>query len=126
MMKKLLLSCCLFLASIGLATAAINLNTATEQELEGISGIGPAKAKAIVEYRKANGGFKSVDDLKKVNGIGDKIFEKVKGEVSVSGGAAAAAPAAPAAKAASSAAMSAEPAAKGKKDKAQSASSAKK
>lgn len=120
MIKKLLLSCSLFLAGIGMAFAAVNLNTASQQELEALNGIGPAKAKAIVEYRKANGGFKSVDDLKKVDGIGDKIFDKIKAEVAVSG--ASAAPVA--AKAAASAAKSEAAAPVAKKDKAQASSSA--
>jgi competence protein ComEA len=72
--------------------AAVNLNTATQQQLEEVKGIGPSKAKAIVEYRNKNGQFKSVDDLDKVKGFGKKSIDKLRSEVSVS----AAAPAAPA------------------------------
>ncbi|WP_371926504.1 ComEA family DNA-binding protein [Chromobacterium sp. IIBBL 290-4] len=76
------------------ALAAVNLNTATQQQLEALKGIGPAKAKAIVDYRTKNGPFKTVDDLKKVSGIGDKTLEKLRKDLAVSGGAPAAAPAA--------------------------------
>jgi len=69
----------------GLALAAININTATQQELEALNGIGPVKAQAIIDHRKANGPFKSAEQLKDVKGIGDATFEKIKGDVSVSG-----------------------------------------
>ncbi len=83
----------------GLALAAININTATQQELEALNGIGPVKAQAIIDHRKANGPFKSIEQLKDVKGVGDATFDKIKGDVSVSGAttpaAKAAAPAAP-------------------------------
>lgn len=85
MLKKLLLSALGLLASISMAIAAVNINTATEQELDSLPGVGPAKAKAIIEYRKANGNFKSVDDIKNVKGIGEKSFNDMKGQLSVSG-----------------------------------------
>ncbi|MFM9912384.1 MAG: ComEA family DNA-binding protein [Methylophilaceae bacterium] len=72
--------------------AAVDLNKATQAELEGVKGIGPAKAKAIIDYRTKNGAFKSVDDLDNVKGFGKKTVDKVKADLSV-GGAAAAAPA---------------------------------
>ena len=65
--------------------AAININTATEAELQTLSGIGPSKAKAIVEYRKQNGNFKTTADIKNVKGIGDGIFNKISAEISVTG-----------------------------------------
>ena len=60
------------------AFAAVNLNTATQAELEAVKGIGPAKAKAIMAYRDKNGGFKSVDELAKVKGFGKASASKLK------------------------------------------------
>ncbi len=65
------------------AGAALNLNTATKDELIALPGIGPAKAQAILDYRQANGAFKSVEELKDVKGIGAKRFEKLKAELTV-------------------------------------------
>ena len=65
------------------AIAAVNLNTATKEELIALPGIGPAKAQAILDYRKANGAFKSVDELKDIKGIGAKRFEKLKPDLTV-------------------------------------------
>lgn len=86
-----------FLVSVFLSAnvwAAVDLNTANQAQLEGVNGIGPAKAKAIIDYRAKNGAFKSVDDLDKVSGFGKATITKIKAEVSVSG-AKAAAPVAP-------------------------------
>jgi competence protein ComEA len=68
---------------VGTSWAAVNVNTATQSELEGVKGLGPSKAKAIIEYREKNGPFKSVDDLDKVKGFGKSSVEKLKGELSV-------------------------------------------
>jgi competence protein ComEA len=76
----------------------INVNTASAAELATLSGIGPSKAQAIIEHRDKNGQFKTVDDLKLVRGVGDKMLEQLRPQVTV-GGAAAAAPPADAAKA---------------------------
>ncbi len=67
----------------GDSSAQINLNTATTEELQTISGIGAKRAQDIIDYRDANGGFSSVDDLKNVSGIGEKTLEKLKSEVTV-------------------------------------------
>ena len=64
------------------AFAAVNINTATESELEAVKGVGPAKAKAIITYREAHGNFKSLDELDNVKGFGKASVEKLKGELS--------------------------------------------
>ena len=65
------------------AQAAVDLNSATAADLQDVSGIGPKKAEAIVEYRKKNGQFKSVDDLDKVPGFGKSTVDKVKKDLTV-------------------------------------------
>lgn len=81
------------------ALAAVNANTASQQELESLNGIGPVKAKAIIDYRTKNGPFKSYADLENVPGIGAKTLEKLKADLQVGGGAAKAATKTPATKA---------------------------
>lgn len=61
----------------------ININTATEQELESLKGIGPATAKNIIRYREEYGGFSSIEEIKNIKRIGDKIFEKIKADICV-------------------------------------------
>ncbi len=65
------------------AFAAVNINTASQSELEAVKGLGPAKAKAIIEYREANGNFKHLDELDHVKGFGRASIDKLKGELSV-------------------------------------------
>lgn len=65
------------------ALAALDLNTATKDELVALQGIGPAKAQAILDYRTQHGGFQRVEELKDVKGIGAKRYEKLKGEFTV-------------------------------------------
>jgi len=85
-MKRLLSLILVLFSSISLAYAAVNLNTATVEELDGVKGIGPSKAKAIVDYRSKNGPFKSVDDLKGVKGFGEKSVARLRGELTVGEG----------------------------------------
>lgn len=64
-------------------TGKININTASATQLDSLSGIGPTYAQRIIEYRNTNGGFKSIDELKKVKGIGEKTFEKFKDNITI-------------------------------------------
>lgn len=84
-MKKLMLVVIGFLMSSLSAFAAVNVNTATQEQLESLNGIGPAKAQAIIEYRQKNGGFKTLEDLDKVPGIGEGVLSKIKSEVTLTG-----------------------------------------
>lgn len=61
----------------------ININTATLEELKTLSGIGDAKANAIIEYRTKNGNFKSIEDLINVSGISESLFSKIKENITV-------------------------------------------
>ena len=58
--------------------APVNLNTATQSQLEALPGIGPRAAERILEYRQKNGSFKKIEDLMNVKGIGEKSFLKLK------------------------------------------------
>lgn len=62
----------------------IDLNSATVAALDTLDGIGPVLAQRIVDYREEYGGFYSVEELKEVSGIGDKLFEQIKDKVTVS------------------------------------------
>ena len=61
----------------------ININTADLSKLKEIPGVGDVKAKSIIDYREKNGGFKSIEDMKNIDGIGDKTFEKIKDSITI-------------------------------------------
>ena len=65
-------------------TAPININTATQAQLESLPGVGPKAAQRILEYRKQHGNFKKVEDLMNVKGFGEKTFLKLKPMLTVS------------------------------------------
>jgi competence protein ComEA len=65
------------------AAPALNLNTATQAELEKLPGVGPSTAKQIIEYRQKNNGFKKIEELMNIKGIGEKSFLKLKPLVTV-------------------------------------------
>jgi competence protein ComEA len=87
-MPKILLSLILaLLLSTPVLAERIDINTADAQTLEeNLQGIGPAKAQAIIQYRKKNGDFKSLEDLKAVPGIGDATLEKNREKIAFGGG----------------------------------------
>jgi len=64
-------------------TKLVNINSASKEELMNLSGIGESKADAIIEYRTNTEKFKSIEDIKKVSGIGDSLFEKIKDNITV-------------------------------------------
>jgi competence protein ComEA len=79
----------LFVAPIVSAQAAakaddkVNINTASLAELEKLPRIGPQIAQRILDFRKENGNFKKIEDILKVRGIGEKVFEQLKGLITV-------------------------------------------
>lgn len=65
------------------STNLVNINTATQAELETLTGIGPSTALKIIKYREENGKFKTIEEIKNVAGIGDSKFEAIKDEICV-------------------------------------------
>ncbi|MEX2054210.1 MAG: ComEA family DNA-binding protein, partial [Candidatus Colwellbacteria bacterium] len=64
----------------------ININTASLDDLQNITGVGPVIAQRIIDYREANGFFASIEEIKEVDGIGDVTFEEMKDEITIGGG----------------------------------------
>ena len=67
----------------GSGSSLININTATLEELETLPSIGEVRAQAIITYRETNGGFRTIDDIKEVSGIGEKIFADIAPYITV-------------------------------------------
>lgn len=82
-MKQLILVLILTLTFAVAAAAKVNINTASVDELSSLPGIGQAKAEAIVKHRKEKGKFTSIEQLTEVKGIGEKMLNKMKKEVTV-------------------------------------------
>ncbi len=93
MMKNLLRFLFFWLVATHCAFAAVNINTATREELEKLTGVGPVKAQAIIEDRKKHGLYTNIEDIKRVKGIGEVTFDRLKGEISVTSSGDAAKPA---------------------------------
>ena len=70
-------------ATSAAAVAVVNLNTATAAQITALPGIGPATAQRIIEFREKNNGFKKIEELMNVRGIGEKSFLKLKPLVTV-------------------------------------------
>lgn len=64
-------------------TGKVNINTADIETLQTLTGIGEVKAQAIIDYRNKNGGFKTLEDIKNVSGIGDSVYEKIKDNITL-------------------------------------------
>lgn len=69
--------------NIGSAVDLININTASPEELQALSGIGEAKAAAVIAYREEHGAFSDITEIMNVSGIGEKIFENIRGNITV-------------------------------------------
>lgn len=65
------------------STEKINLNTATEEQLQSLPGIGPSSAKNILEYRNKAGKFNRIEEIINVKGIGEKKFQKIKDRLTI-------------------------------------------
>jgi len=69
--------------STAVVSGKININTASSSQLDTLPGIGPTYAQRIIDYRQTHGGFKSIDEIKNVKGIGDKTFEKFRDMITI-------------------------------------------
>lgn len=85
LIKQIIALTTTFLVFCSTSFAQININTANEQELQTLKGIGEVKAKSIIEYREKNGKFQSIDDLKNVDGFGEKTVNKLRDQIVVDG-----------------------------------------
>ncbi|QGU00021.1 Late competence protein ComEA, DNA receptor [Candidatus Syntrophocurvum alkaliphilum] len=72
-----------FSPGFNIGTSKININRATANELESLTGIGPALANRIIDHRTSSGNFSSIEEIKNVSGIGDAIFNNIKNDITV-------------------------------------------
>ncbi|HUQ27562.1 MAG TPA: ComEA family DNA-binding protein [Usitatibacter sp.] len=84
-MKRIAWLVAVLLAYVGVAFGAVNINSATQEQLESLNGVGPVKAKAIIDYRNKHGRFKTLEEIKDVDGIGDATFAKIRGDIQLTG-----------------------------------------
>ena len=85
LLRKLLATWLLLMPLVSLAAASVNINTADSDALvEGLTGIGPQKAMAIVRYRQQYGPFQRIEDLAQVDGIGEKTLDQNRATMTVS------------------------------------------
>jgi competence protein ComEA len=84
-MKRFLVVLVMVVAFAGVARAAVNINTATKEELTSIKGVGERRAQDIIDYRTKNGPFKTVDDLEKVPGIGPGFMKRIRSQITTTG-----------------------------------------
>jgi competence protein ComEA len=82
-MKRIAALLSTLIAMINVASAAVNINTATKEELAALSSIGPAKAQAIIDYRTKNGLFKTLAEVDKVPGVGTGTMAKIEKDVTL-------------------------------------------
>jgi len=82
-MKNILIVFVMFVMFVGQSIAAVDINSATQAELETLQGIGPAKARAIIEYREENGSFSSIEGLVAVDGIGPGTMKQLGDSITV-------------------------------------------
>ncbi len=68
---------------LGESQGLVNLNLAGQAELETLSGVGPATAQKIIDYREQNNGFRSIEEIQAVPGIGEKTFDKLKDKIAI-------------------------------------------
>lgn len=89
------LACLVLLTALAVSSAdaveqnslegVVNINTASAEQLEMLPGVGEVRARAILSERKDQGGFKSIDDLRAVKGVGDSLLERMRPYVTVTG-----------------------------------------
>lgn len=82
MIKKIIFTL-VSLLSLSWAIATVNINTASIEELMTLKGIGKVKAEAIINYRQAHNGFKNIQEIMQIKGIGVKTFEKFQNDIAI-------------------------------------------